>query len=106
MPMSKTAAVAAARGAVTNPEGYGTSWCVYGPYHGAANLDGPTTQSTASSFWTARIRRAEWVAELALELMGYDRGDAHCLVRVATETGRETTIAGILGYAIERLPRP
>lgn len=71
--LSKTAALAAARSAVSSPVGRATDWRVYGPYD-ADKLTGPSTEHHYSDYWRARAGRAQWVAQIALCLMG--KGDA------------------------------
>jgi hypothetical protein len=72
MTMSKTAALKRARRLV-QIDGRGNSWTIYGPYYMTPDrLDGPTTTRSADSYWSARAKRAVWVAEIAAELMGID----------------------------------
>lgn len=75
--LSKTAAIKTARKAIGHPIGHGTSWSIYGPYTSSPDgLRGPSTEVHADSYWSARAKRAQWVAYLALRLMGWTGEDA------------------------------
>ena len=66
--MSKTAAIRAARPMVII-YGRRTSWQVDGPYD-CADTDGPNTTHNTDSYSSAVMHRSQWVAEIALNLMG------------------------------------
>ena len=66
--LSKTAAIRAARPMVII-YGRRTSWQVDGPYH-TDKPYGPNTIHNADSYSSARAIRSQWVAEIALHLMG------------------------------------
>lgn len=70
MAMSKTAAIKAARAAVSAPiRRSSTDYVVYGPWR-LTEIDGPTTERTANTYRGAAAMRARWIANIALELMG------------------------------------
>lgn len=98
MNMSKTAAIKAARQAVGQPCGRGTSWQIYGPYYSTAEgLRGPTTSINADSYWSARAKRSHWVASLSLCLMGWDPDDAECATYGVTGSITEIVDAALRG---------
>lgn len=98
--MSKTAAIAKARTAVGQPIGRGTSWQVYGPYY-YDKLSGPTTAVNADSYWKARSARTDWVAEIALVLMGWETNDAQMAVYSARDRGWQTNVHALVAHAID-----
>lgn len=68
--LSKSTAIRAARRAVGQPIRISsTSYVVYGPYN-ADEPNGPSTEQNYDSYWKARAGRAEWVARVAVALMG------------------------------------
>ena len=67
MATCKTTAIREAAKYVTI-NGQGTSWTIYGPYS-CADLSGPSTESTASSYVQAVRIRTAWRAIIALALM-------------------------------------
>lgn len=71
MSMSKTAAIAKARGYVGQPiRRSSTDYVVYGPYR-VTEPNGPSTELQRSSYPKALSARTEWVAEVALAFMGH-----------------------------------
>ena len=99
--MTKTESIRIARKAVSSPIGSGTSWTLYGPYY-ADKPNGPSSENHADSYWSARAKRTEWVAYIALVLMGYDRADADCEVMSAIEKYC-TDVNSIVNRCIEKL---
>jgi hypothetical protein len=74
--MNKATALDAARNAIGQPQGRGTSWTIYGPYYCTEEgLRGPSTEMHANSYWDARAKRAEWVTYLSIQLMGLSGED-------------------------------
>lgn len=101
MAMSKTAAIRAARHAVGQPVGRGTSWQVYGPYYSTENgLSGPSTSINADSYTSARAKRTQWVCSLALRLMGWNSISAE--YAAYSESG---SVEDIIKRALERGPQ-
>lgn len=96
--MNKTAAIRAARRAVTQPIGRGTSWMLIGHYR-SSDINGPSTQVNADSYYRARAERTQWVAHIALVLMGYNAEDA----AYWTQSERETTINGLVDACIAKM---
>jgi hypothetical protein len=99
--MKKTEAIAIARKAVSAPIGSGTSWTLYGPYY-SDKPNGPSTENRASSYWQARAKRTEWVAHIALVLMGYDSTDAAVETNEAVSDGY-TDVSSLVDYCIRTL---
>lgn len=96
--MTKTAAIKAARQAVSAPIGAGTSWAVYHPYYSTVDgLKGPSTCNNASSYSGAVAMRARIVADLAICLMGMNSDDAQYAIYSATW---DRTITGLVRAAI------
>lgn len=100
MKMSKTAAIKIARDAVSQPIGNRTSWMLIGPYR-ANDIEGPTTEINADSYWSALAKRTKWVAFIALVLMGYDAADVDYWTHELC--GRETTINGLIDACIAKM---
>lgn len=92
--MSKTAALKVARGAhgPIFKKGFGHSFTA--PWK-TSDPDGPCVEVDHVSHWAARENRAKRVACMALELMGYDQGDANALTY-----DRTGSAADILAQAI------
>jgi hypothetical protein len=98
--MTKTESIRTARRAIGHPCGRGTSWSVYGPYYSnAEGLRGPSTEVHASSYWQARALRAQWVAYLALRLMGWDQDEADVVYCCSGDSSR---IEDIIADAVKR----
>jgi hypothetical protein len=83
---SKTAALKKARDLVGMPIGQGTSWSVYGPYDHRKPA-GPSTECRADSYFKAIAKRAKWVSQITLCLMGWEDEDADSYVEDATDDG-------------------
>lgn len=66
MTMSKTAAIRATKNSISI-WGAGTSWTISGPYD---KPGGPSTERSAPSYASARLKATEWRAALVLGLMG------------------------------------
>lgn len=98
MTMTKTAAIKAARQAVSAPIGAGTSWQVYHPYYNTFDgLKGASTCNNASSYSGAVAMRARIVAGLAICLMDLNSDDAQ--YAIYNETW-DRTIPGLVNAAI------
>lgn len=67
--MTPKQAITTARAAVGLPVGSGTSWTVHGPYFRNLPL-GSRTERHCSSYAQAVANRTQWVAEVALALLG------------------------------------
>lgn len=73
--MSKTAALKSASKAVSGVIRTGScSYVIYGPYR-LDDISGPSTEQQDYSYPRAQNRRAKWVAEIALVLMGHKPED-------------------------------
>lgn len=70
--MKKMEAICTANNAVDKPVGRAGHWEVFGPAR-ATDLDGPWTSIVRPTHAEALSARKEWVARIALVLMGYDR---------------------------------
>ena len=66
--LSKTAAIREARRHVSI-QGSGTSWSITSPFYDD-NLSGPSTSTTATSYFEAQVRARSIKARIALNLMG------------------------------------
>lgn len=69
--MKKMEAICKANNAVDKPVGRTGHWEVFGPAR-ATDLDGPWTSWVRPTYAEALSARKEWVARIALILMGYD----------------------------------
>lgn len=69
--MKKMEAIRTANNAVNYPVGRTGHWAVYGPYR-AHDPDGDVTSIVRPTYAEALSVRREWVAKIALVLMGYD----------------------------------
>jgi len=70
MNISKTQAIKAARKFVSNCKRISsTNYIVYGPFD-VHNPSGPTTEHQADSYTKALADRTQWVARIALAMMG------------------------------------
>ncbi len=67
-PMSKTAAIREARSHVSI-QGRGTSWLIISPFD-SGDLTGPSTSTTATSYFDAQARARAIKARIAITLMG------------------------------------
>lgn len=72
MILNKTAAIRAATGSVGIIYGRGSRWHYNDVLGKRDDLSWPSTPHNASSYAAAREARTEYVANLALHLMGYD----------------------------------
>jgi hypothetical protein len=79
MTMSKTAAIRATKNSIS-VWGAGTSWTISGPYD---TLGGPSTERSAPSYASARLKATEWRATLLLDLMGMSTPDVRAAVYFA-----------------------
>lgn len=96
MAMSKTAAIKAARAAVGQPVGWGTSWQIHGPYYSTEDgLSGPSTAANAHDYWHAKAVRTRWVASLALSLMGWGAVDAEAATHDADGAVEDVVTAAL-----------
>ena len=97
--MNTKDAMKLARRAVGKPCGSGTSWSVYGPYTSSLEgLSGPSTALHADSYWSARAKRAEWVAYLTLRLIGLSQEDADAAYYATGETSIEGIVEAVLKH--------
>jgi hypothetical protein len=96
--IGKTAAINQASKAVSAPIGQDTSWHLYGPYD-MSDLDGPSTEITADSYWHARAERTAWVAQIALRILGMSGEDADYAVHTAPDKYLTTVRAIVDAYA-------
>ena len=79
MTMSKTAAIRATKNSISI-WGVGTSWTISGPYD---KPGGPSTERSAPSYASARLKATEWRAALVLDLMGMSTPDVCAAVYFA-----------------------
>ena len=97
--MNQKDALKTARNAIGKPCGRGTSWHIYGPYTSSLEgLRGPSTEMHADSYWSARVKRAEWVAYLTLRLMGLPQEEAEEVYYATGETSIEGRIEAALKH--------
>lgn len=72
-------------------QGRGTSWTIIGPYR-VSDLDGPSTEGTATSYQKAVARRTAWRAAIALTLLGLMQSEddiSTCQVEIMRAMGEE-----------------
>ena len=79
MTMSKTAAIRATKNSISI-WGAGSSWTIIGPYD---KPGGPSTERSAPSYASARLKATEWRAALVLDLMGVSTPDVCAAVYFA-----------------------
>lgn len=91
--MKKMEAICTANNAVDKPVGRTGHWEVFGPAR-AKDLDGPWTSLVRPTYAEALSARKEWVARIALVLMGYEREEAEeALNRCATGCRLEVIVS-------------
>lgn len=101
MVMSKTAAIKAARKAVSAPIRHdSTSYSLIGPWDWS-ELRGPTTEKTATSYEDALSKRARWVASIALSLMG--KMDDEGVAAYAIFDSDEKSVESLITHALQEL---
>jgi len=91
--MKKMQAICTANNAVDKPVGRTGHWEVFGPAR-ATDIDGDWTSIARHTYAEALSFRKEWVARIALALMGYDREEAEeALNRCATGCRLEVIVS-------------
>lgn len=85
--LSKTAAIARARGYVSMPTRRGaTDFVVYAPYS-STDPEGPSQEIQRSTYPAAMLARSRMVARIALHLMGKLTDDAEEAIETAHDRG-------------------
>jgi len=75
--LSVTQAIKVASNSVSLPVGSGSTWELYGPRcTKLSKLDGQSVTAYASNYRQAQAKRKQWIAYIALVLLGYDNQDA------------------------------
>ena len=93
--ISKTAAIKEARKHVSI-QGGSTSWTIVHPWD---ELDGPTTETTAVSYFEAQARARSIKVSLALQLMGkLDEHAEYAIYNYGQGTFDELLAAGLKAY--------
>lgn len=95
--LSKTAAMRKARHHVSI-HGRGTSWQIISPFY-ADNLAGPSTATSAASYFEAQARARSIKARIALTLMGCFNEDAdYAIYNQGSATFPELVDLGLKAY--------
>jgi hypothetical protein len=75
--LSVTQAIKVASNSISLPVGSGSTWELYGPRcTKLSKLDGQSVTAYASNYRQAQAKRKQWIAYIALVLLGYDNQDA------------------------------
>lgn len=101
MTMSKTAAIRATKNSISI-WGAGTSWTISGP---CDKLGGPSTERSAPSYTSARLKATEWRAALVLDLMGMSTPDVCAAVYFAAYDQEVRDLASLIEVGLKEHAR-
>ena len=101
MTMSKTAAIRATKNSISI-WGAGSSWTISGPY---GTLGGPSTERSAPSYASARLKATEWRAALVLDLMGMSTPDVCAAVYFAAYDRGVRDLSSMIGVGLKEHAR-